>query len=87
MQPKKITYHLHMPAIIPIQGHETAIPLNLYSLLRDSSEVITPSDASQNSTRLQCYFCHLQTLFIDYFDDPIPDDVVIYAGDVFVPIP
>ena len=31
---------------------------------------------------MQCYFHHLQNCFIDYFDDPILDDPVIYAGDV-----
>ena len=29
-----------------------------------------------------CYFHHLQNCFIDYFDDLVPDEAVIYASDV-----
>ena len=28
------------------------------------------------------YFHHKQNCFLDYFDDPIPDDAVIYVSDI-----
>ena len=37
---------------------------------------------SQNSARMKCYFHCKQYHFLDYFDDPIPDDSVIYISDI-----
>ena len=59
-----------------------ATPLNLHSPPRDSSELITLSDAGQNCTRMWCYFHHPWNHFIDYFDNPVPDGVVMYADNV-----
>ena len=56
--------------------------LNLHSSLRDSSELIKHSDASQNFTRMQCNFRCLQNHFIDDFSDPVLNGAFIYAGDV-----
>ena len=61
---------------------ETVSTWNLHSPHKDSSVLVTLSDASQNSTKMQCYFHHLQNHFIDYVDDPVLDGAVIYAGDV-----
>ena len=61
---------------------EAATSLNLHSPPRDSLELIILSDASQNSTIMQCYFYHLWKCFLDYFNDQVPDDAVIYTGDV-----
>ena len=48
---------------------EAATPLNLHLPLRDIIELITLSDAGQNSTRMLCYFHCLWNCFMDYFDD------------------
>ena len=61
---------------------EAATPLNMHSPPRDSSELITLSYASQNSTRMQCYFHHLWNHFINYLYHPVLDGAVIYTGDV-----
>ena len=53
----------------------------LYSLILDSSKYITFSDAGQLSTRMRCYFHHVCSHFIDYFNDPVTDDAVTSAGD------
>ena len=37
---------------------------------------------NQISARMKCYFHHEQNCFLDYFDDPLPDDAVIYVSDV-----
>ena len=37
---------------------------------------------SQNSARTKCYLHHEQNCFLEYFDDPVPDDAVIYMTDV-----
>ena len=31
---------------------------------------------------MKCYFHHEQNCFLDYFDDLVPDDAVIYMSDV-----
>ena len=49
---------------------------------RDTSELITLSYASQNFTRVQCYFYCLWSHFIDYFNDPVWDGAFIYTGNV-----
>ena len=61
---------------------EVATSSNLCSPLRDSSELITLSDAGQNSTRMQCYFYCLWNHFLDYFNEPVQDGAVMYTGDV-----
>ena len=45
----------------------------------DISQYITLSDSNQYYTRMRPYFHCQHNHFIDYFDDPIPDDAVIYA--------
>ena len=47
-----------------------------------TSELIIHSNASQKSTKMQCNFHSLWNLLIDYFDNPVPDGAVIYAGVV-----
>ena len=37
---------------------------------------------SQNSARMKCYFHYKQNCLLYYFDDPVPDDAVIYMSDV-----
>ena len=60
--------------LLPIQasnnthGDKAATLSNLHSPHRDSSELITLSDAGQNSTGMQCYLYSLPKCFIDYFD-------------------
>ena len=55
---------------------------NLHSQILDSSQYITLSDAEQHSTRMRCYFHYQYNHFMDYFNNPASDGVVIYAGDV-----
>ena len=31
---------------------------------------------------MKCYYDHTHHHFLDYFNDPIPDDTVIYAGGI-----
>ena len=31
---------------------------------------------------MKCFFCHEQNCFLDYFNDLVPDHVLIYASDV-----
>ena len=44
--------------------------------------IVTLSYASQNFTRMWCYFHCLWNHFIDYCDNLIPNGAVIYTGDV-----
>ena len=37
-----------------------------------------------NTLRMRCYLHYPYNYFIDYFDDPVPDDTVIYAGHVLL---
>ena len=39
-------------------------------------------NVNQNSARMKCYFHYEQNHFLDYFEDPGPDDAVIYMSDV-----
>ena len=59
-----------------------AISVNLHSLILKSSQYNTISDADQHSTRMRCCFHHQCYCFIDDFNDPVPDDAVMYAGDI-----
>ena len=61
--------------------YATASP-NLHSLILDSSQYITLSDADQQSTMMRCYFYYQCNHFIDYFNDPIQNSTVIHGGDV-----
>ena len=72
----------NLPSHQNTHNHDAATSSNLHSPHRDTSELITLSDASQNSTRIQCYFHHLQDCFIDYFENPVLDGAIIYTGDV-----
>ena len=53
----------------------------------DSSlSVLSPPTYSSNSQNLnqshmKCYYDCTHCCFLDYFNDPIPDDAVIYVGD------
>ena len=60
----------------------STISPNLHLPILDSSQYIILSDTGQHSTRMRCYFHCECSHFIDYFDDPVLDDMVIYAGDV-----
>ena len=31
---------------------------------------------------MKCHYHHKQKFFLDYFDNPIPDDAVIYVNDI-----
>ena len=55
---------------------------NLYSLILDSSQYITLSEAGQHSTRIRFYFHSQFNCFMDYVNDPVLDGTVIYAGDI-----
>ena len=55
---------------------------NLHLLILDGPQYITISDATQHATRMIYYFYYQCNHFIDYFDYPIPDGAVIYAGDI-----
>ena len=55
---------------------------NLHPPILDSSQYITLSDAGHHSTRMRCYFHYQCNHFIDCFDNPVPQDAVIYAGIV-----
>ena len=37
---------------------------------------------SQNSARMQRYVHHEHNHFLDFFDNPIPDDAIIYMSDI-----
>ena len=54
----------------------------MHSPIIEISQYITLSDAGQHSTRMMCYFHHRQSNFLDYFDDPVLDGIVIYAVDI-----
>ena len=60
---------------------EAVTSLKLHSSPKYSSELITLSNASQNSARMQCYFYCLWNHFIDYLDNPVLDVAVIYEGN------
>ena len=70
------------PATNNTHDNKSTTSSNLCSPPRDTSELIILSDASQNSTRMQCYFHSLWNHFIDYFDNPVPGGAFIYTGDV-----
>ena len=36
-----------------------------------------------NQSHMKCYYDCTQSCFLHYFNDLIPDDAVIYAGDIF----
>ena len=65
-----------------IHDDEAATPSKPYSPPRDSLELLTLSDAGQNSTRMWCYVYCPWNSFLDYFSDPVPDGAVIYEGNV-----
>ena len=70
--------------IIPSGGNEetftvAATTASLFSPLNNNS---SSANLSQNSCRMKCYYHKKQKCFIDYFDDPIPDDAVIYVSDI-----
>ena len=73
---------LATPATNYTHDYEAATSSNLCSQPRDTSELITLSDASHNLTRIQCYFYHLWNHLIDYVSNPVQDGVVIYTGNV-----
>ena len=50
-------------------------------LLSPPNNNSTSMNISQNSARMKCFFCHEQNCFLDYFDNPVPDDAVIYISD------
>ena len=35
-----------------------------------------------NQSHMKCYYSHTHCQFLDYFKDPIPDDAVIFTGDI-----
>ena len=45
-----------------------------------------PIDDSNNQklkkSYMKCSYDHTHDHFLDYFNDPIPDDAVIYTGDI-----
>ena len=55
----------------------TATTLSLLSLLIDNSNSQQPNQSHTN-----CYYGHTHGCFLDYFNDPIPNDAVIYVGDI-----
>ena len=52
------------------------------SLLSPSANNLARTNIFLNSVRMKCYFHHEQNCFLDYFDDPILDDAVIYTRDI-----
>ena len=60
----------------------SAIAANGTSLPSPTNNSQNGTNISQNSVRMNCDFHHEQNCFLDYFGDPVPDDVVIYATDV-----
>ena len=55
---------------------------NLNSQILDSPQYITISDTGQHSTRMRCYFHSQHNHFIHFFNDPVPDGAVNYAGNI-----
>ena len=54
-----------------------ATALSLLSLPANNS---ASKNLSQNSAKMKCYYHHKHHQFLDYFNNPIPDDAVIYEN-------
>ena len=52
------------------------------SLLYHSADNSASENLSQNSIKMNCYYHHKHCCFLDYFNDPIPGDAVIYTSDI-----
>ena len=57
-----------------------ATTLNLFS--PPPTDTTASENLSQSSIKIKCYCNQKHHHFLDYFNDPILDDAVIYAGDV-----
>ena len=52
------------------------------SLFSPSTDNLAMENLSQGSIKMKCYYLHTHCCFLDYFNDSIPDDAVIYASDI-----
>ena len=54
----------------------------MLSLLSPPTDNSASENLSQSSAKMKCYYHHRHHCFLDYFNDPIPDDAVIYTSDI-----
>ena len=52
------------------------------NLLLPTNKNSTSKNIRRNSARMKCYYHCKQNCLLDCFDDPIPDDTVIYMSDI-----
>ena len=56
----------------------TTLSLLLSPLINNSAH----KNLSQSSAKKKCYYCHKHYSFLEYFNNLIPDDAVIYRSDI-----
>ena len=54
----------------------------ILNLLSPPTYNLTSLNLSQSLVRIKCYYPHTDFYFLDYLNDTIPDDAVIYASDI-----
>ena len=89
--PSKVSDQIKQILLLPVlvennssdQGQVSgaAISLGLHSMILINLQCITLSDTIQNSTRLGYYVHSHKNCFLNYLDDVVPDDSVIYMAD------
>ena len=52
------------------------------SLLSPPTDSSATQNLSQSSVKMKCYYHHTHHYFLEYINNPIPDDAVIYAGEI-----
>ena len=52
------------------------------SIILSPTNNLASENLSQNSVKMKCNYHHKHHLFLDYFNDNILDDVVIFEGDI-----
>ena len=69
---------------IPINDNEEALAgvATTVSLLSPPTNNSASKNLSQSSVRKKCYYHPKHHHFLEYFNDPILDDAVIYMSDV-----
>ena len=69
---------------IPNDDNEVALAgaATTVSLLSPPTKNSAHANLNLNSVRIKCYFHCEHNCFLDYFDDLIPDDAVIYMRDI-----
>ena len=67
---------------IPSDGNEGALTgtTATVSLLSPPTNNSANTNLSQNSAWMKCHFHYKHNYFLDYFDDPIPDDSKIFVA-------